>query len=309
MSGVRTGFKLQAIDDPDVLLWCLWTIQQFAKATTMHEAAERYGELATSVISFIRKQNHPNLFLHNNGLLYVNGTDKPATWMNAIENGRPITPRSGYVVEINALWFNALKFTSQLAREVGNEHSADLYDYQAEIAREAFVKTFWNGTYLYDFVDGNYKDQEVRPNMILAVSLLFSPLDKQQQKSVLDITTKELLTPKGLRSLSPKSGSYRPSYVGGQLDRDRNYHNGPVWPFTFGAFASAYLRIYKQSGKSLLERMLVGFEVEMTELCVGTIPELFDGNPPFKGHGGMSFAISVAEILRVLSILKNYENQ
>ena len=309
MKGKTQNLKLQGIDDPDVLLWFLWTVQQYARTTSMVEAATKYEQLANSIISFIRKQNHPNLFLHNNGLLYVNGTEKPATWMNSLEDGRPITPRTGYVVEINALWYNALKFTSELTRVTGNEHAADLLDYQAEIARDAFVKTFWNGTYLYDYVDGNYNDVEVRPNMILAVALPFSPLDKQQQKSVVDITTKELLTPKGLRTLSPKSGFYRPNYVGGQLERDRNYHNGPVWPCTFGAFAMAYLRIYKQSGKSFLERMLIGFEAEMTELCVGSLPELFDGNPPYKGHGGMSFAMSVAEILRVLEVLKNYENK
>lgn len=308
MAGERSNFKLKAIDDPDVLLWFIWSIQQYAKTTSLHEAATRFDEFISLIISYIRKQNHPNMFLHNNGLIYVNGTEKPATWMNAMEDGRPITPRTGYVVEINALWYNALKFASELTREKGNEHAADLLDYQAEIAREAFVSTFWNGTYLYDYVDGGYNDWEVRPNMILAVALPFSPLDKQQQKSVLDITTKELLTPKGLRSLSPKSGFYRPSYVGGQLERDRNYHNGPVWPCTFGAFAMAYLRVYKQSGKSFLERMLTGLEAEMTELCVGSLPELFDGNPPFKGHGGMSFAMSVAEVLRVLDILKKYEN-
>ncbi len=308
MNGELDGIKLKAIDDPDVLLWFIWTVQQYARKTSIGQASERFEELAIAIITFIRKQNHPNLFLHNNGLLYVNGTEKPATWMNAIEGGKPITPRTGYVVEINALWYNALKFTSLLTREKGNEHAADLLDYQAEIARDAFIKTFWNGTYLYDFVDGNYNDLEVRPNMLLAVALTFSPLDRQQQKSVLDMTTKELLTPKGLRTLSPKSGFYRPNYVGGQLERDRNYHNGPVWPCTFGAFAIAYLKVYKQSGKSFIERMLVGFEAEMSELCIGTLPELFDGNPPFKGHGGMSFAMSVAEILRVLDVLKNYEN-
>ena len=309
MDGERTGFKLEAIDDPDVLLWFLWTIQQYAITTSLVEAATRFGEIATAIIAFIRKQNHPNLFLHNNGLLYVNGAEKPATWMNAMENGWPITPRTGYVVEINALWYNALKFVSSLTREVGNEHAADLLDYQAEIAREAFISTFWNGTYLYDYVEGTYNDVEVRPNMIQAVALPFSPLDKVQQKSVLDICTRELLTPKGLRTLSPKSGFYRPSYVGGQLERDRNYHNGPVWPCTFGAFAMAYLRIYKQSGKSFLERMLIGFEAEMSEQCVGSLPELFDGNPPFKGHGGMSFAMSVAEVLRVLDMLKKYDKE
>lgn len=309
MAGKTNEVKLEGIDDPDVLLWFTWTLQQYAKATSMKEAAVRFEEIATNIITFIRKQNHPNLFIHNNGLLYVNGQEKAATWMNSVEDGRPITPRTGYVVEINALWYNALKFTSELTREAGNEHAADLLDYQAEMAREAFVQTFWNGTYLYDYVDGNYNNWEVRPNMIMAVALAHSPLDKKQQKSVLDITTKELLTPKGLRTLSPKSGSYRPNYVGGMLERNRNYHNGPVWPCTFGAFAMAYLKIYKQSGKSFIERMLIGMEVEMTELCVGTIPELFDGNPPFKGHGGMSFAMSVAEVLRVLDFLKKYENE
>ena len=309
MSGKRDSIKLQEIDDPDVLLWFIWTIQQYAKATSLKDAAIRFEEITTNIIAFIRKHNHPNLFMHSNGLLYVNGQEMPATWMNAVEDGRPITPRTGYVVEINALWYNALKFTAELTREAGNEHAADLLDYQAEMAREAFVQTFWNGTYLYDYVDGNYNNWEVRPNMIMAVALQYSPLDKKQQKSVLDITTKELLTPKGLRTLSPKSGSYRPNYVGGMLERNRNYHNGPVWPCTFGAFAMAYLKVYKQSGKSFIERMLIGIEAEMTELCVGTIPELFDGNPPFKGHGGMSFAMSVAEILRVLDFLKKYENE
>lgn len=309
MNGNDSETKLHGLSDPDVLLWFLWTIQQYANSTTIKDASLRFEELATEIITFIRKQKHPHLFLHNNGLLYVNGTQKPATWMNAVENGNPITPRTGYVVEINALWYNALKFTSLLAREKGNEHAADMLDYQAEIAKVAFVKTFWNGTYLYDYVDGFYHDLEVRPNMILAVSLDFSPLDKQQQKSIVDIITKELLTPKGLRTLSPKSGFYKPIYIGGQLERDRNYHNGPVWPFTFGAYATAYLRMYKQSGKSFLERILVGLEAEMVEQCVGTLPELFDGNPPYKGHGGMSFAMSVSEVLRVISIIENYVNE
>jgi predicted glycogen debranching enzyme len=309
MEGEREGFVLEGIDDPDVFLYFILAVQQFSTHRTMEEAASRFGKLVAKIIHYIRKQNHPNLIMHNNGLLYVNGTDKPATWMNAVENGRPITPRTGYVVEINALWYNALKFASLLENYSGNQQSSDLLNYQAEIARDAFVKIFWNGTYLYDYVADDYNDEEVRPNMIMAVALPFSPLDKIQRKSILDITTRELLTPKGLRSLSPKSGSYRPEYIGGQKERDWNYHNGPVWAFTFGAFASAYLRIYKKSGKSFIERMLNGFEAEMTELCVGSLSELFDGNPPFKGHGAPSFAMSVAEILRVLDMLKKYDNE
>jgi predicted glycogen debranching enzyme len=247
--------------------------------------------------------------MHNNNLLYVNGVDKPATWMNAVENNFPITPRTGYVVEINALWYNALKFGSLLEKEIGNEHSSDLLNYQAEIAKDSFINVFWNGNYLYDYVVDDYNDMEVRPNMIIAAGLPFSPLDRQQQKSVLDIVTKELLTPKGLRSLSPKSGTYRPEYVGGVQERNWNYHNGPVWPWTIGYFADAYLKIYKQSGKSFIELIMTGLEAEMTELCIGTISELFNGNPPFRGHGAPTFAMSVAETLRVLDLLKKMNNE
>lgn len=308
MKGGKTEFKLQGLDEPDILLWFIRAIQLYAQYASIADASERYGDIVVEILNFIRKHKHPNLFLHSNGLLYVNGKEKPATWMNAVENNCPITPRTGYVVEINALWYNALKFAVQLVEDV-DAHTANLLDYQAETTRSAFVETFWNGTYLYDYVDGVYSDQEVRPNMIFAVGLPFSPLDKLQQKSVLDITTRELLAPKGLRTLSPKSGSYRPIYIGGQLERARNYHNGPVWPWTFGVYVEAYLKIYKQAGVSFVERILNGFEWEMTHLCVGTISELFDGNPPFRGHGGMSFAMNVAEVLRVLDLLKKTENQ
>ena len=305
LSGERENFKLKGIDEPDVLLWFLWTIQQYAAAVSMKDAAKRFGEIASDIITFIRKYNHPRLFLHSNGLLHVDGRTKPATWMNAVENERPIVPRTGYVVEINALWYNALRFVAELSRENGKANAADLLDYQAEMVRDEFLKIFWNGTYLYDYVDGSYNDWEVRPNMIFAVGLPHSPLDKKQQKAVLDIVTRELLTPKGLRTLSPKSGFYRPNYVGGQLERDRNYHNGPVWPWTFGTFASAYIRVHGESGNSFIRRMLLGFEAEMTELGIGTLNELYDGNPPFKGHGGVSFAMSVAEVLRAIDMIKN----
>lgn len=298
--------QLKEVSSPDVLLWFIWDVQQYAQATSTAQAAEKYGRIVADIIAFIRKQKHPNLFLHENGLLYTNGKVKPATWMNAMENGYPITPRTGYIVEINALWYNDLKFAAELANEAHNENQADILNYQAEISRQAFVDTFWNGTYLFDFVDGSYQNREVRPNMIFAVSLPYSPLDKRQQKSTLDIITRELLTIKGLRSLSPKSPMYRPEYIGGQLERDRNYHNGPVWPWTTAAFAEAYLKIYKMSGISFLQRLLAGFETELRELTVGTLSELYDGNPPFRGHGAMSYAMTVGEVLRTLHILDTF---
>ncbi len=308
IQGKPKSTGLKEVSSPDVLLWFVWAVQQYAFATSIEEATKKYGDVLKEIIEFIRKQKHVNLFLHSNGLLFTDGKQKPATWMNAVENGYPITPRTGYVVEINALWYNALLFVAEVSKCAGDTAFADILTYQAKITGQSFVETFWNGIYLYDYVDGQYQDREVRPNMIFAVSLPYSPLDKKQQKSVLDIVTRELLTPKGLRSLSPKSPFYRPEYIGGQLERDRNYHNGPIWAWTSGAFAEAYLKIHGRSGISFLERMMAGFESELSQLCIGTLSELYDGNPPFKGHGAMSYAMTVAEILRVLKLLKRLEN-
>ena len=293
---VETGKTnvIKELDSPDALLWFVWALQQYISGFSTGSETER--RIVLDIVNYILKGKHPNLTLDDNGLLKIEGKDVPMTWMNATEDGKPITPRTGYVVEINALWYNALCFASALS--ANSEIEA-----QAQKTAESFVNTFWNGLYLYDYVDGDYKDVEVRPNMILAVSMPYSPLSRQQQKSVLDVCTRELLTTKGLRSLSPKSGSYRPNYVGGMLERNRNYHNGPVWPWFTGAYAESYLKIHKQGGISFVERLLIGMEAEMKKLCVGTLSELHDGNPPFKGHGAMSYAPTVGEILRTLALL------
>ena len=149
-------------------------------------------------------------------------------------------------------------------------------------------------------------DWSVRPNMIFAVAFDYSPLDRAQKKQVLDIATKELLTPKGLRTLSPKSGGYNPNYVGPQIQRDYAYHQGTAWPWLMGFYMEAYLRIYKMSGLLFIERQLIGLEDELTIHCISSLPELFDGNPPFKGRGAVSFAMNVAEVLRILKLLSKY---
>lgn len=291
--------SINELDAPDALLWFVWSLQQYASVCDILPADMQ--DMVVSIVQYIISQHHPNLFLRKNGLLYVDGTQVPMTWMNATENNQPITPRTGFVVEINALWYNALCFAASLVKKPTLKIQ---WQQMAEQVAQSFVDTFWNGLYLYDYVNGQYRDVEVRPNMILAVSLPFSPLSRQQQKSVLDVCTRELLTPKGLRSLSPKSGYYRPNYVGGMLERNRNYHNGPVWPWFTGAYAEAYLKIHRNSGVSFVERLLIGMEAEMKKLCVGTLSELHDGNPPYKGHGAMSYAPSVGEILRTLQLIK-----
>jgi predicted glycogen debranching enzyme len=267
---------------------------------------EKYGSLLVKIMEYIRGGNHPNLFLHPNGLLYTNGTNKAVTWMNSSVNGYPVIPRTGYIVEINALWYNALRFVADL-QGASNSALSETLNALAETTAKSFVDTFLNEYgYLLDYVDGNMMDWSVRPNMIFTVAFDYSPLDARQKKSVLDIVTKELLTPKGLRSLSPKSGGYNPNYVGPQIQRDYAYHQGTAWPWLAGFYFEAYLRIYKMSALGFIERQLIGYENEMTSHCIGSIPELFDGNPPFKGRGAVSFAMNIAEILRVLYLLNKY---
>lgn len=299
--------KVYEMEHPDVLLWAVWCIQQYAKMVSRDQCREKYGTLLQDIMEYLRRENHPNLFLHSNGLLYANGTEKAITWMNSTANGCPVIPRTGYIVEINALWYNALRFTNELLGEGGNNNLAETLNVLAEKTGKAFVDTFLNEYgYLLDYVDGNMMDWSVRPNMIFTVAFDYSPLDARQKKGVLDIVTKELLTPKGLRSLSPKSGGYNPNYVGPQMQRDYAYHQGTAWPWLAGFYFEAYLRIYKMSGIGFVERQLIGYEDEMTSHCIGSIPELFDGNPPFKGRGAVSFAMNVAEILRVLYLLSKY---
>jgi len=298
------------INQPDVLLWAVWAIQQYGRETGKERCIERYGQLVKDIIIYIRSNKHPNLILDENGLIRTNGRDKAVTWMNSTINGRPAVPRSGYIVEFNALWYNALKFAATIATDMGEPHETENLEEMAARCKEAFVDTFLNEYgYLYDFVDGNMVDWSVRPNMIFAVALDYSPLELSQKKSVLDVCTRELLTPKGLRSLSPKSGGYNPMFIGPQIQRDHAYHQGTAWPWLGGFYMEACLKLYKRTRLSFIERQMVGYEDEMFYHCLGTIPELFDGNPPFHGRGAISFAMNVGEILRTLELLEKYSYQ
>jgi predicted glycogen debranching enzyme len=310
MSDKPTSGKIYEIEQPDVPLWAVWAMQQYAKEVGRDKCFEMYGKLLQDIIKFILDGKHPNLRLDDNGLLYSNGRDKAVTWMNSTANGKPVVPRSGYIVEFNALWYNALKFCASMAAEKGDVKGAENVEAIAAKVKDSFVDTFLNEYgYLLDYVDGNMMDWSVRPNMIFAVAFDYSPLNQQQMKSVVDICTRELLTPKGLRSLSPKSGGYNPIYVGPQTQRDYAYHQGTAWPWLGGFYMEACLKLYKRSRLSFIERQLVGYEDEMDYHAIGTISELFDGNPPFHGRGAMSFAMNVAEILRTLKLMEKYSYQ
>ncbi len=294
---------IREIEHPDVFLWAIWAIHQYARAMGIDKAQTLYADFVGEIIIYFRDQKHPDMKLMENGLLFAEGRDKAITWMNSTINGKPVVARSGYIVEFNALWYNALKFYKELAGDKADE-SADVLINKMDTS---FVETFLNGyNYLLDSVSGGYVDWSVRPNMIFAVAFPYSPLNRIQKRAVIDIVTKELVTPKGLRSLSPKSEGYRPNYVGTQNERDLAYHQGTAWPWLFGAYLESYLKIFGKGGISFVERMLISMEEEMSLHCIGTLAEIFDGNPPYTGRGAVSFAMNVAAILRVLEMLKKY---
>ena len=301
--------EIQEIEQPDVILWCIWAIQQYAKEAGKESCLKLYGDFLRDMIAYIENGKHPNLFLHTNGLLYAEGKNKAITWMNGMIDGKPVNPRSGYIVEFNALWYNDIKFVAWLFSDTSETEYAAHLEEMASLCKDAFVATFLNNYgYLYDYVDGNMVDWSVRPNMILAAAVDYSPLEQSQKKSVVDICTRELLTPKGLRSLSPKSGGYTPVCVGDQDHRNRVYHQGTAWPWLGGFYLEACLKLYKRTRLSFVERQLIGYEDEVMSHCLGTIPEYFDGNPPYSGRGAISFAMNVGEVLRTLALLEKYKS-
>ena len=302
---LETGEKdvvIHEIDLPDIPLWTIWAIQQYRRFADTKRCREKYGLEVKRLVEDIRQGRVPNLRLNPNGLVSSEGRDKPVTWLSASINGKPIIPRTGYILEFNALWYNALRFLHDLYQDDPEEQ-----DYikglqeLAELCGKSFVDTFLNGYgYLYDYVNGTYTDLEVRPNMAIAAGMEYSPLDRRQRKRVLDFVTRELLTPKGLRSLSPKSQNYRPVYVGNPVEREYTVHQGPARPWLFGFYADAYFKVFGLSGLSFIERMLIGYEDEMSEGCIGSLSEMYDANPPYTGRGAVSTAKNVGGILTVI---------
>lgn len=301
---------LQGIDLPDVPLWAAWAIQRYSHDTDVPTARERYGELVAQLIDFIIDGKHPNLQVDDNGLVRTDGTRQPMSWMDSARpDGTPLIPRTGYLVEFNALWYNALMFLLQMyADDKQMQSRVERWQKISDAYAESFAPTFLNDYgYLYDYVNGSYTDLSVRPNMVIAVGVDHTPLDRRQRKRILDIVTRELLTPKGLRTLSPNSYGYNPWYVGNPEQREKAYYSGSARPWLMGFYCHAYVKVFGIGGLSFVNRMMIGFEDEMSQGAIGTLSELYDGNPPFIGRGAVSFAANVGEILRVLRLLKNLD--
>jgi predicted glycogen debranching enzyme len=236
------------------------------------------------------------------GLLIQGQEGYQLTWMDAKMGDWVVTARRGKAVEINALWFNALKLVESWLREMGNADGAQRYADHAERARESFNKRFWfeEGGYLYDVVDvdgGTATDSACRPNQLFAISLDYPVLDQARWQSVVAVAERDLLTPVGLRSLSPKHPDYKPIYGGDLRSRDGAYHQGTVWAWLIGPFIDAWLKVHPRD-KATARKFLGRFPESMNENGIGTISEVFDAREPHTAGGCIAQAWSVAEVLR-----------
>lgn len=241
------------------------------------------------------------------GLLQAGEKGKALTWMDATVGGVPVTPRHGCAVEINALWYNALAFATELAARF-DDREGSFADRLPDFCR-SFRETFWIPELgcLGDVFHNGVLDRSIRPNQLFAVSLPFSPLDPQQQAGVVRTVRDQLLTPCGIRTLAPADPAYRGCYQGNALERDSSYHQGTVWPWLLGPYGEAALRIAEDPARekeSLRRHIRVFLRSHLREAGIGSVSEIFDGDPPHRPEGCIAQAWSVAELIRLYLLLR-----
>ncbi|WP_315191726.1 glycogen debranching enzyme N-terminal domain-containing protein [Capnocytophaga sputigena] len=295
--------------DADTSLWFFWTLQQYEKETTRTKKQiwKEYGETLKAILNAFKSPEHKTMRMDDNGLIWSDDLSRPLTWFNAESNYGAIVPRNGYVVEVNALWYNAVCYALELAKDAKDKTFLSEWGTMPETIAESFNQIFWieSEKYLADYANHTHQNTEVRPNQLLACALDYSPLTEKRQRKVLAIITQELLTPKGLRSLSPESPRYEGESVGNVFVRDKATFNGSVHPWFVGFYVEANLKLfgdtYIPDGKAFLEN----FEEEINTHGVGLISAIYDGNPPFNPRGCISNAKNVAEILRAQWLLSD----
>ena len=299
-----------AYNSIDAPMWFFWAVQEYDKALGEPGAIwKAYGNKMKSILMAFRDGVNPGLRMDPNGLIWAEQPGKALTWMDAVVRGVPVTPRAGYAVEINALWYNAVCYMLKLAEEAEDKAFIKEWKDMPEIIRKSFVDTFWSKEkgYLADYVNEERPNFSVNPNQVFACSLTYSPITDDMKEQVLKVITKELLTPKGLRTLSPKNPNYHGQYEGNQDRRDEAYHQGTVWPWLIGAYIEANLKLYGKQFLPEAKELLAGYEEDMTLYGLCSIAEVYDGDPPYNPNGCISQAWSVGEVLRSMELIRKCE--
>ncbi len=285
----------------DAPLWFIWALQQYDNYKDSSDIWKTYGKPVREVLEAFRYGTSFNIGMLGNGLISAGEEGVALTWMDALTPAGPVTPRTGIPVEISALWYNAVQQSLKWAEEAGDEKFVSEWKDLPALIEESFIRIFWDEErgYLADVIYDNAPDEAVRPNQVIAAAMPFTPLTLAMKNSILEVVKSELLTPKGLRTLSPKNPGYMGIYCGSQVERDNAYHQGTVWPWLLEHFVKAYMDIHKNSGTGMAKQIFSGFHEDMTIHGVGSISEIYDGDPPHTPRGAISQAWSVAALLRI----------
>lgn len=287
----------------DATLWFFEAIGALVRQTRDYDfLRSNLIETLHDIVDWHVRGTRFGIRVQEKGLLHCGEAGSQLTWMDARVDGIPITPRVGMPVEIQALWYNALRTMQQFSSELGDGERVEQYDSMAGKAQASFNALFWNAARacLYDVVDGESRDESIRPNQILAVSLTHPLIEGERARQVVDCAERELLTPFGLRSLSPTDSRYVGRYEGGPNARDAAYHQGTVWSWLLGPFITAYLRAHDNSAdaKQQARAWLSSVEGHLNDAGLGQISEIFDGDPPHHPRGCIAQAWSVGEVMR-----------
>lgn len=282
----------------DATLWLFEAVQSLNDPEFIRE---HLYEKLVEVIDWHVRGTRYSIRVDDDGLLLSGEPGVQLTWMDAKVGDWVVTPRHGKPVEIQALWYNALRIMQGFSQRFGFVPNANRFGVMAERARRSFLDQFWNEAEgcLYDVVGPHGVDASIRPNQVFAISLTFPLLDAARAERVLAVVERELLTSVGLRSLSPSDPNYKGRYEGDPWHRDGAYHQGTVWPWLMGPFLTAYIRVHGDSGRARAEGWLRAMESHLTEAGLGQISEIFDGDSPHAPRGCIAQAWSVAELIRV----------
>jgi glycogen debranching enzyme len=263
------------------------------------------------IIHWHVKGTRYQIHVDDEGLLYSGEPGVQLTWMDAKVGDRVITPRHGKPVEIQALWYNALRVMEDLAAKFNEPNAQQQYGGMADKARASFNQLFWNeqAGCLYDVINGETRDASIRPNQVIAISLTNTMITQERAVRILSVIERDLLTPRGLRTLAPSDPNYIGRYEGGPATRDGAYHQGTVWPWLMGPYITAYVKTFgPTAGQRFASLWLENFQPHLHEACVGQISEIFDGDAPHAPRGCVAQAWSVAELLRAIFEQNFHEN-
>lgn len=289
----------------DATLWYFEAIRAYAARFGDHPwVRDELYEKLVDIIEWHVRGTRYGIHVDFDGLLHAGEPGVQLTWMDAKVGDLVITPRTGKPVEIEALWYNALCTMAELAAAFGDDVREKNYREMAVVARSSFNGQFWNEdeSCLFDVVTGAEKDGSVRPNQVFAVSLHHSMLEADEARRVVDKVERELLTPVGLRSLSPNDPRYVGIYIGSPLERDSAYHQGTVWGWLIGPYIDAYKKVHSRTKTAgQIKKVIAGFKTHLGDAVIGQVSEIFDGDPPHKPRGCGAQAWSVAEVLRIVS--------